>query len=61
MIDRAEELSREQAVARLARRIADHHLGHPVRVAIDGITASGKSTLARDLTGAVGDHGRPVI
>ena len=61
MIDGAEELSREQAVARLARRFADHHLGHPVRVAIDGITASGKSTLARDLTAAVGDRGRPVI
>jgi uridine kinase len=61
MIDGAEELSREQAVRRLARRIADHQLAHPVRVAIDGITASGKSTLARDLAAAVGDRGRPVI
>lgn len=61
MRDRAEDLSRAQAVDRLARRIAAHDLGHPVRVAVDGITASGKSTLARELTEAVGARGRPVI
>ncbi len=61
MIDGAAELSRPHAIARLARRIADEQLGHPVRVAIDGITASGKSTLARDLTAAIGERGRPVI
>jgi uridine kinase len=54
--------SREsQRSLRLAQRIADRDLGHPVRVATAGITASGKSTLARDLTDAVGERGRPVI
>lgn len=48
-------------MARLACRIAGIQLGHPTRVAVDGVTASGKSTLAREIAGAVGDLGRPVI
>ena len=41
-------------------RIADHlvALGRPLRVAVDGITASGKTTLARELTAAVAARGR---
>jgi uridine kinase len=34
---------------------------HPLRVAIDGITASGKTTLGNELTDAVTERGRPVI
>ncbi|GHH33747.1 gamma-glutamylcyclotransferase [Lentzea cavernae] len=41
-------------------RIADHlvGLGRPLRVAVDGITASGKTTLARELTALVAARGR---
>ena len=34
---------------------------HPLRVAIDGITAAGKSTLADELGEVLGPHGRQVI
>lgn len=36
-----------------------HAPGHPLRVAIYGVTASGKSTCARWLVDAVAAHGRP--
>jgi uridine kinase len=36
-------------------------LGHPVRVAVDGITAAGKTTLAREITAALAAAGRPGI
>jgi uridine kinase len=36
-------------------------LGHPTRVAVDGITASGKTTFARELATAVEALGRPAI
>jgi uridine kinase len=41
-------------------RIADHLVaqGRPLRVAVDGITASGKTTLARELTAAITLRGR---
>ncbi len=46
-------------------RIADHltvqRPGHPLRVGIDGITASGKTTFAAELVRAVRDRGRPVV
>ncbi len=35
--------------------------GHPTRVAVDGITAAGKSTLTAELGESVGRRGRPVI
>jgi hypothetical protein len=54
-------LPRGQAIARLARWVADRRLGHPIRVAIDGVTASGKTTVARELATAVSELGRPVI
>ena len=57
----ADTLPRGQAVARLAQWIAGRRLGHPTRVAVDGVTASGKSTLARELASAVSELGRPVI
>ena len=36
-------------------------MSHPTRVAIDGVDAAGKTTLADDLTNLVQEHGRPVI
>ncbi|CCQ14748.1 Uridine kinase [Rhodococcus sp. AW25M09] len=35
--------------------------GHPLRVAIDGVTASGKSTCARRLVDSIAVQGRPVV
>ena len=61
MTGRADTLPRGQAVARLAQWVAGRRLGHPTRVAVDGVTASGKSTLARELASAVSELGRPVI
>lgn len=51
------------ARARVLGRVADHlvqcSVGHPLRVAVDGITAAGKTTLARELAAAIVDRGRP--
>jgi uridine kinase len=57
----SQTLPRAAAVERLARWIADPPLAHPTRVAVDGVTASGKSTLARELADALSQLGRPVI
>lgn len=54
-------LPRREAVARLALRIIELRPGHPTRVAIDGVTASGKSTVAREIAAAVTALGRPSI
>jgi hypothetical protein len=54
-------LSREQVVGRVADHLVAQRRGHPLRVAVDGITASGKTTLARALAAAVRQRGRPVI
>ncbi|MFC3899235.1 gamma-glutamylcyclotransferase [Lentzea rhizosphaerae] len=45
---------------RVLGRIADHLVAQarPLRVAVDGITASGKTTLARELTAAIAERGR---
>lgn len=45
----------------IARTIARTDLGHPVRVAVDGITASGKSTVARALASSIRSLNRPAI
>jgi len=45
----------------LADAVASLDLDHPTRVAVDGITASGKTTLARELTGALVARGRPAV
>jgi uridine kinase len=44
-----------------AARICAVRPGHPVRVAIDGITAAGKTTFADHLAEAVRRHGRQVV
>jgi uridine kinase len=51
----------EPVVIDLATRLAATRVDHPLRVAIDGVTAAGKSTFAHALTGAVNDAGRPAV
>ncbi len=48
-------------LAQLAGRIAAVVRPHPLRVALDGIDAAGKTTLADDLAPLVAASGRPVI
>ena len=45
----------------LATRISQIELSHPVRVAIDGVDASGKTTLADELIPYIQSRNRPVI
>lgn len=45
----------------MVRDVLSAHPGHPLRVAIDGVTASGKSTCARWLVNAIAAQGRPAI
>lgn len=45
----------------LAESLIELQDGHPLRVAIDGITAAGKTTLGNELTSAITHRGRPVI
>ncbi len=53
--------SRGDLLADLASRIAQVGRPHPVRVAIDGVDAAGKTTLADELVGPLGRLGREVI
>ncbi len=59
--DTSVSAGRHEAIAALADFVGGASLPHPTRVAIDGITASGKSTLARELAERVQRSGRPVI
>lgn len=52
---------RAELVARLAELIVAVERPHPVRVAIDGRSAAGKTTLADELAEPIAQHGRPVI
>lgn len=45
----------------LTSRIVAIRCDHPVRVAIDGVDAAGKTTLADELIEPIRAHGRPVI
>lgn len=45
----------------LAESLIELQGDHPLRVAIDGITASGKTTLGNELTSAIGEREHPVI
>ncbi|MFJ5985696.1 gamma-glutamylcyclotransferase [Lentzea sp. NPDC092896] len=49
---------RERVLGRIADHLCGRFPGRPLRVAVDGITASGKTTLARELTAAVAARGR---
>lgn len=53
--------TRKELIERLAERIAAIEQTHPVRVAIDGIDAAGKTTLADELVGPLEARGRTVI
>jgi uridine kinase len=53
--------ARQVVVADIAARIAAVARPHPVRVAIDGVDAAGKTTLADELRPAIDELGRPVI
>ena len=54
------ERAREVVVAQVAGAVCALDLGHPTRVAVDGITAAGKTTLVNELANAVDRLGRPV-
>jgi uridine kinase len=61
MSDSPAEGSRGEIVRQAAALLCERDPGHPVRVAVDGVTASGKSTLAGELAAAITAAGRPVI
>ncbi len=52
---------RTEMLRGLAESLIELQDHHPLRVAIDGITASGKTTLGNELTSVITDLGRPVI
>lgn len=60
-IDAASSLSRAQLVALLADTVGVRSSGRPVRVAVDGCAASGKTTLADELVVVLRHGGRHVI
>jgi uridine kinase len=54
-------MDRQEFIQGLARRITSLIRPHPVRVAIDGVDAAGKTTLADELAAHIERAGRPVI
>ena len=54
-------MTREAVLSQLAVAIVSLQRSHPLRVAIDGIDASGKTTLADQLALVIAQHERPVI
>ena len=54
-------VDRTAVLEELARKLAGVSLGRPIRVAIDGRTASGKTTLADEIASLIRGKGRPVI
>ena len=54
-------MNRMHVLDALAERIGRLQLGRPARIAIDGRTASGKTTLADELAARLIAQGRPVI
>lgn len=53
--------SRTKIIGRVTDHLAARQVGHPLRVAVDGITAAGKTTAAIELAAAVRERGRPAI
>jgi uridine kinase len=54
-------LDREVVLDELAEAIDSLERGHPVRVAVDGVGVSGKTSLADELVAPLSRRGRPVI
>ena len=54
-------MKRSQLLDYLVSQIIQIEQPHPIRVAIDGPDAAGKTTLARELVAPLQTHGRPVI
>jgi uridine kinase len=54
-------MTRDDLIRQLALRISGISCANPVRVAIDGVDAAGKSTLADELVAPLEQLGRPVI
>jgi uridine kinase len=55
------EMKRPELHSFLSAQILSHNLEHPIRVAIDGIDTSGKTTLANELAEALAQQERQVI
>ncbi|CAN5549140.1 uridine kinase [soil metagenome] len=53
--------SSDEVIQMLARAVASISVGHPARVAVDGRSAAGKTTLADKLAKAVHSYGREVV
>jgi len=54
-------MKRHELIEQVATVIAEIEIGHPVRVAIDGADAAGKTTFADELIVPIKRCGRPVI
>jgi uridine kinase len=54
-------MTRNTVIAELADMVAALRFSHPVRVGIDGVDASGKTTLANELITPLVERGREVI
>lgn len=54
-------MERSRLLSELAERIVRLARPHPIRVAIDGVDAAGKTRLADDLVAPIEARGRPVI
>lgn len=54
-------MNRHEALNALADRILQIERPHPVRVAIDGVSAAGKTTLADEVARTLANQSRPVI
>lgn len=52
---------RHALLEELSRRIAGLNVEHPLRIGIDGVDASGKTTLADELVDPLRAHGRPIV
>jgi uridine kinase len=54
-------MSQVPVLDQLTRLVLAVDRPHPVRVAVDGVSAAGKTTLANELAGSLRRHDRPVI
>ncbi len=54
-------MTRDEVLGELARRIVQVKRPHPIRVAIDGVDAAGKTMLADELVAPIEGLGRSVI